>query len=55
MAGADMTIAKYGDEDINYWWLSVAAAIGIMLPIVAFMMTLQRHLLRGIALGAVKG
>jgi ABC-type glycerol-3-phosphate transport system permease component len=26
-----------------------------MLPIVAFMMALQRHLVRGLALGAVKG
>ena len=50
-----VAIAEYGGEDINYWSLSAAAAIGIMLPIVAFMMTLQRHLVRGIALGAVKG
>ena len=27
----------------------------VMLPIVAFMMLLQRHLVRGLALGAVKG
>ncbi len=50
-----VAIAEYGGEDINYWSLSAAAAIGIMLPIVAFMMALQRHLVRGIALGAVKG
>ncbi|MGI9419486.1 MAG: carbohydrate ABC transporter permease [Geminicoccaceae bacterium] len=50
-----VAIAEYGGEDINYWSLSAAAAIGIMLPIVAFMMAMQRHLVRGIALGAVKG
>lgn len=50
-----VAIAEYGGEDINYWSLSAAAAIGIMLPIVAFMMLLQRHLVRGIAFGAVKG
>jgi len=50
-----VAIAEYGGEDINYWSLSAAAAIGIMLPIVAFMMALQRHLVRGLAFGAVKG
>jgi multiple sugar transport system permease protein len=50
-----VAIAEYGGEDLNYWSLSAAAAIGIMLPIVAFMMALQRHLVRGLALGAVKG
>jgi multiple sugar transport system permease protein len=50
-----VAIAEYGGEDINYWSLSAAAAVGIMLPIVAFMMMLQRHLVRGLAMGAVKG
>jgi multiple sugar transport system permease protein len=50
-----VAIAEYGGEDINYWSLSAAAAIGIMLPIVLFMMALQRHLVRGLAMGAVKG
>lgn len=50
-----VAIAEYGAEDINYWSLSAAAAVGIMLPIVAFMMALQRHLVRGLALGAIKG
>lgn len=49
-----VAIAEYGGEDINYWSLSAAAAIGIMLPIVAFMMAMQRHLVRGLAFGAVK-
>jgi multiple sugar transport system permease protein len=50
-----VAIAEYGGEDITYWSLSAAAAIGIMLPIVLFMLLLQRHLVRGIAFGAVKG
>jgi multiple sugar transport system permease protein len=50
-----VAIAEYGAEDISYWSLSAAAAIGIMLPIVGFMIILQRHLVRGIAFGAVKG
>jgi multiple sugar transport system permease protein len=50
-----VAIAEYGGEDINYWSLSAAAAVGIMLPIVAFMMALQRHLARGLAFGAIKG
>lgn len=50
-----VAIAEYGGEDLNYWSLSAAAAIGIMLPIVLFMMFLQRHLVRGLAMGAVKG
>ena len=29
-----VAIAEYGGEDINYWSLSAAAAVGIMLPIV---------------------
>ena len=50
-----VAIAEYGAEDLNYWSLSAAAAIGIMLPIVLFMVALQRHLVRGLAFGAVKG
>jgi multiple sugar transport system permease protein len=50
-----VAIAEYGAEDINYWSLSAAAAIGIMLPIVVFMTLMQRHLARGLAMGAVKG
>ena len=49
-----VAIAEYGGEDLNYWSLSAAAAIGIMIPIVLFMMALQKHLVRGLALGAVK-
>lgn len=50
-----VAIAEYGGEDIRYWSLSAAAALGIMLPIVMFMVFLQKHLVRGLALGAVKG
>jgi multiple sugar transport system permease protein len=50
-----VAIAEYGAEDISYWSLSAAAAIGIMLPVVAFMMMMQRHLVRGLSFGAVKG
>ena len=49
-----VAIAEYGGEDLNYWSLSAAAAIGIMIPIVLFMMALQKRLVRGLALGAVK-
>jgi multiple sugar transport system permease protein len=48
-------ISQYGAEDITYWSLSAAAAIGITLPIVIFMILLQRHLVRGLSMGAVKG
>lgn len=50
-----VAIAEYGAEDITYWSLSSAAAIGIMLPILIFMLFMQRHLVRGMAAGAVKG
>ena len=60
LTGADtktlpVAIAEYGGEDINYWSLSAAGAIGIMLPMVLFMIALQRNLIRGLAFGAVKG
>ena len=50
-----VAIAEYGAEDISYWSLSAAAAFGIMLPILVFMLFMQRHLVRGMAAGAVKG
>jgi multiple sugar transport system permease protein len=50
-----VAISEYGAEDISYWSISAAAAIGITLPILIFMMLLQRHLVRGLAMGAVKG
>lgn len=50
-----VAIAEYSGEDLTYWSLSAAAAIGIMLPIVLFLMVVQRHLVRGLSFGAVKG
>jgi len=50
-----VAIAEYGGEDLNYWSLSAAGAIGIMLPILTFMLFFQRHLVRGLTVGAVKG
>lgn len=50
-----VAIAEYGGEDISYWSLSAAGAIGIMLPVVIFTIAVQRHLIRGLTFGAVKG
>jgi multiple sugar transport system permease protein len=50
-----VAISQFGAEDVTYWSLSAAAAIGISLPIVLFVILLQRHLVRGISMGAVKG
>ena len=50
-----MAIAEYGGEDLNYWSLSAAGAIGIMLPVVIFTIAVQRNLIRGLTFGAVKG
>ena len=50
-----VAIAEYGGEDISYWSLSAAAAIGIMLPVVLFTIAVQRNLIRGLTFGAVKG
>lgn len=50
-----VAISGFGAEDISYWAVAAAAAIGITMPIIMFMIFLQRHLVRGIALGAVKG
>ena len=49
-----VAIASYGAEDLTYWSISAAAAIGIMLPIVLFMSLTQRHMVRGLTSGAVK-
>ena len=50
-----VAISEYGGEDITYWSLSAAGAVGIMLPILIFMIFVQRHLIRGLTMGAVKG
>ena len=50
-----VAIAEFGGEDINYWPISAAGAMGIMLPAVLFTLLVQRHLIRGLTFGAVKG
>ncbi len=50
-----VAIAEYGGEDLNYWSLSAAGAIGIMLPAILFVIAVQRNLIRGLTVGAVKG
>jgi multiple sugar transport system permease protein len=50
-----VAIASFGGEDVSDWSISAAGAIGIMLPIVVIMLFVQRHLVRGLTIGAVKG
>ncbi|MET0675407.1 MAG: carbohydrate ABC transporter permease, partial [Bradyrhizobium sp.] len=50
-----VAIASFGGEDVSDWSISAAGAIGIMLPIVIVMIFVQRHLVRGLTIGAVKG
>ena len=50
-----VAIAAFGGEDVSDWSISAAGAIGIMLPIVVIMLFVQRHLVRGLTIGAVKG
>ena len=50
-----VAIAAFGGEDVSDWSISAAGAIGIMLPIVLIMIFVQRHLVRGLTIGAVKG
>jgi multiple sugar transport system permease protein len=50
-----VAIAEYGGEDVAYWSLSAAAAIGIMLPPLLLTVFAQKHLVRGLTIGAVKG
>ena len=49
-----VAIASFGAEDISYWTLSAAGAIGISLPILIFVLLMQRHLIRGLTMGAIK-
>lgn len=50
-----VAIASFGGEDVSDWSISAAGAVGIMLPIVIIMILVQRHLVRGLTIGAVKG
>jgi len=47
--------AEYRGELIQYWSYSAAAAVGIVLPAVIFMMVVQKYFARGLTFGAVKG
>ncbi len=49
-----VAIASFGAEDISYWTLSAAGAVGISLPILIFVLLMQRHLIRGLTMGAIK-
>src|ERR1700712_1399129 len=50
-----VAIAEYGGEDISYWSLSAAGAVGVLLPGGFFTLLLQRHPICGLTFGAVKG
>jgi len=50
-----VAIASFGGEAVTDWSISAAAAVGIMAPIVIIMVFLQKHLVRGLTVGAVKG
>lgn len=50
-----VALVSFGGEDVSDWSISAAGAIGIMLPIVTIMIFLQRYLVRGLTMGAVKG
>lgn len=49
-----VAVAEYGGEDVAYWSLSAAAAVGIMLPALIFTLIAHKHLVRGFTAGAVK-
>jgi multiple sugar transport system permease protein len=50
-----VAIAQYGAEKIEYWSWSAAGAVGILAPIVIFISIMQRHLIKGLAFGTLKG
>ncbi|WP_192886521.1 carbohydrate ABC transporter permease [Agrobacterium sp. LAD9] len=49
-----VAIASFGGEDVSEWSLAAAGAVGIMIPIIIVMILMQRHLVRGMTMGAVK-
>lgn len=51
---ATVAIAEFGAELIQYWSISCAGALAIMMPIAAFMIVLQKHLVKGLTFGALK-
>lgn len=50
-----VAIGEYGAENIEYWSMSAAGAIGIIVPVVIIMLFLQKHLIKGLTFGAIKG
>ena len=50
-----VAIAQYGAERIEYWSWSAAGAVGILAPIVLFIGVMQRHLIKGLTFGTIKG
>lgn len=50
-----VAIAQYGAEKIEYWSWSAAGAVGILAPIVIFISIMQRHLIKGLTFGTIKG
>jgi multiple sugar transport system permease protein len=48
-------ISEYGTEDLSYWSISAAGATSIMIPIIIILVLLQKHLVRGLTFGAIKG
>lgn len=50
-----VAIAQYGAEKIEYWSWSAAGAVGILAPIVLFISIMQRHLIKGLTFGTIKG
>ena len=50
-----VAIAQYGAEKIEYWSWSAAGAVGILAPIVLFIAVMQRHLVKGLTFGTLKG
>jgi multiple sugar transport system permease protein len=54
-APLSVAIAQYGAEKIEYWSWSAAGAVGILAPIVLFIALMQRHLVKGLTFGTLKG
>ena len=49
-----VAIAQYSAESIEYWSLSAAGAIGITVPVIIFMLFVQRYFVEGLTSGALK-
>ena len=47
-------IAQFGGEDLRYWSISAAGNISIAIPLIIFVIALQKYLVGGMSAGAVK-